>query len=92
MSSLVSKKRKKVPAPVIVRGFQAEPAHLTAIGWRSNGVIDVVGADEADPAGFHAEDVYDFNKAFFGRLRAAFDAGEPDDLESLWSQGTTWAS
>ncbi len=87
-----SVERKHVPAPVIVRGFQDRPSRLVAVGWRSERVVDVVGRDESDPAGFHAAHVYDFEEGLYGRLRAAAKAEDQATLTTLWGQMSSWAS
>jgi hypothetical protein len=78
-------KKSLVGDYVIIRALGDEPVKLRAVAVREAvGAIDVVGADESVPMPFHLERAYYYDEELFGRMRAAFDAGQSEKLIALW--------
>jgi nitroimidazol reductase NimA-like FMN-containing flavoprotein (pyridoxamine 5'-phosphate oxidase superfamily) len=84
------KSRVEVGPPVIVRALADEPVRLRLVARRGN-VIDAVGSDERRPMPFHLTRAYQFDAGLFGKMRAAFDAGDHDALNALWDRAAPFA-
>ncbi len=74
------------PIDVIVRAFASEPVHLTATRRISADIVEVVGEDGSKSIGFPLDAVFLFDQSLFRKLRAAYDAGQQDNLENAWNE------
>ena len=72
--------------PVMVRAYQDEPVKLRTTGRKIDSALEVAGEDADKKIGFPAECVYKLDSALFRKLRAAYEAGDPQRLAQLWDR------
>lgn len=70
---------------VLVRAFRGFPARLRAVA-DLGGAVEVVGKDESRSLGMPYSEVYQFDYGLFQSLESAFNAGDGEQLESLWKK------
>lgn len=76
---------------VMVRAYRNEPVKLAAVG-AAPGAVLVAGGDPGKAIGFPVGAVFRLDLDLFGRLRAAFDAGDQARLEEFWRAAEPFSS